>query len=375
MNDKALLPAGFHDSLFPEAEKKAHIMANLAAHLHKFGYELVEPPVIEFENSLFTGAGKVLKNQTFRVMDPVSHKMMGVRSDITTQIARIATTRLKKEAKPLRLAYGGDVFRTKGEGLYAERQLIQSGLELVGIDSPQADTEIILVTVSAMKNLGIKDICIDFTLPRLAGIILDSMKYKKDEKIALLDVINKKNIAEIRKLAGNNAPLLVNLASTDISIEKLENLPLPASAKDLCARLSAVVNIIKQSGENIEISIDPAESSKFSYHSGIGFTIFAKGAKGEIGRGGRYEITDNDEEISAVGATIYINEILRILPANKPKERIFVPKGTPWKEIKEISKDNSKIVICGIMDSVAATEEARNQKCQFIYENKTLKRI
>ena len=94
--DKALLPAGFHDLLFPEAGKKASLMAQLFTDLHMFGYELVEPPVIEFESSLFTGASSALQDQTFRLMDPVSHKMMGVRVDMTTQVGRIAATRLKK---------------------------------------------------------------------------------------------------------------------------------------------------------------------------------------------------------------------------------------------------------------------------------------
>lgn len=375
MNDKALLPAGFHDLLFPEAEKKAHIMALLASNLYKFGYELVEPPVIEFENSLFTGAGKALKNQTFRVMDPVSHKMMGVRSDITTQVARIATTRLTKEAKPLRLSYGGDVFRTKGEGLYAERQLTQSGLEIVGIDSSLADAEVVLVAVSALKSLGIKDICVDFTLPRLIGIVLETMKYKKDEKTALLDVINKKNIAEIQKLAGENATTLERLANSDITIQELEKMPLPAKAKLLCARLNDVINIVKESGEGIKISIDPSESSKFSYQSGIGFTIFAKGAKGEIGRGGRYVIEDENAEIPAVGATIYINEILRILTVNKPKDKIFVPKGTKWDAVKALLADDNKMVICAIEEYSNPRQQATLQKCQFIYENGAVKRI
>ncbi len=350
-------------------------MAHLAGYLHKFGYELVEPPVIEFENSLFTGAGKALKNQTFRLMDPISHKMMGVRSDITTQVARIASTRLKKEAKPLRLAYGGDVFRVKGEGLYMERQLTQSGIELVGIDTAVADAEVVLVIVAALKKLGLKNICVDFTLPRLVGIILDEMKCKKDARVDLLNAINKKNIGEIERLAGSHAPVLVKLASAGITIAELNKINLPNDAKPLCARLAEVVSIIEKSGEEINISIDPAESTKFGYHTGIGFTIFVQGAKGEIGRGGRYEIEDEDGAIPAVGATIYINEILRILPANAQKKKIFVPFGTAWSAIKNLLDEEASIIICGVSEVQDSRSEAKNQGCGFIFEQNKIVKI
>lgn len=367
--DKALLPAGFHDLLFPDADNKASIMALLVVDLHKFGYELVEPPIIEFENSLFTGAGNELKDQTFRLMDPISHKMMGVRSDITTQIARIAATRLKKSPKPLRLAYGGDVFRVKGEGLYTERQLTQSGIELVGVDSASADAEVILVIITALKKLGLEGICIDFTLPRLVGIILDDMKYKKDKKAALIDVINKKNVAEIERLAGKNAQILIKIASKGITTDELKKIKFPDTARPLCTRLAEVISIIDASCENVNISIDPLESEKFGYHTGIGFTIFAKGAKGEIGRGGRYEIEDEGGAIAAVGATIYINEILRILPINKQQDKIFVPFGIAWGKLKELTSTDGKVVISGMEKVKDNKAEAKKQGCKFVFEN------
>jgi len=366
--EKALLPAGFHDLLFPDSGKKACIMARLAINLHNFGYELVEPPVIEFENSLFTGAGNELKNQTFRLMDPVSHKMMGVRSDITTQVARIASTRLKKSPKPLRLAYGGDVFRVKGEGLYMERQLTQSGIELVGSDNAASDAEVVLVIVTALKKLGLEEICVDFTLPRLAGLILAGMEYNENDKAALRDVINKKNIAEIERLAGKNSPILVKLAGAGITTTELLNATLPATAKPLCERLDAVLKIIAESGEDIKISIDPMESEKFGYHTGIGFTIFAKGSKCEIGRGGRYEIENEDGAIAATGATIYINEVLRILKMNQQKDKIFAPFGTDWKKIKELAGLDGKMVICGHVQVDDARTEAKRQGCDFLLE-------
>ena len=366
--DKALLPAGFHDLLFPEAGKKAHLLTQLFASVQKFGYELVDPPSIEFEKSLFTGAGRALKNQTFRLMDPISHKMMGVRCDITTQVARIAATRLQKDIKPMRLSYGGDVFRVKGEGLHAQRQLTQGGVELVGVDSARADAEVVLVMSRALTTLGIKNICIDFTMPRLIDIILDDLKYKKLEKAALINAVNKKNIAEIEDLAEKNAHLLIKLTGTAITPQSLAKMKLPKAAKLLISRLIDVVEIVEKSDENIQISIDPSESAKFTYHTGIGFTIFARGNKCEIGRGGRYEIEDDNKTIPATGATVYIDEILRLLPPPQEKERIFVPYGTPWKNIKKIAGEN-RVVICGVTEAKNNAKEAREQGCGLMLEN------
>ena len=107
----ALLPAGLHDLLFPKAGAQTDIVARISRYVDGYGYLKVSPPAIEYEDSLFAGAGRSLKKNTFRFMDPQSDKMMGVRSDMTVQIARIAATRLTNTPKPVRLSYAGDVFR------------------------------------------------------------------------------------------------------------------------------------------------------------------------------------------------------------------------------------------------------------------------
>ena len=151
-------------------------------------------------------------------------------------------------------------------------------------------------------------------------------------------------------------------------MKELKKITLPAKAKKLQARLAEVMAIVESSGEDINISIDPLESGKFGYHTGIGFTIFAKGAKGEIGRGGRYEIEDEDGAIPATGATIYINEILRILKADKPLDKIFIPFGIAWAKAKKLTKDD-KMLICGVEEVKDNRAEAKKQGCGFILEN------
>ena len=140
-----LLPDGLRDNLPPNADYEAVVLNKLLAVFAAHGYERVDPPLVEFEESLLTGAGEGLNRKTFRVMDPVSQRMMGLRADMTPQIARIATSRLQKSPRPLRLAYSGYVMRVRGSQLQPERQFRQAGVELIGADESAADAEVILL--------------------------------------------------------------------------------------------------------------------------------------------------------------------------------------------------------------------------------------
>ena len=131
---RGLLPAGLADLLPPDAAREARAIDVAIERFAAFGYERVKPPLVEFEESLLGGPGAALAPQTFRLMDPVSQRMMGVRPDMTVQVARIAVTRLKHEPRPLRLSYGGNVIRVRGGALKPERQFAQVGTELIGVE-------------------------------------------------------------------------------------------------------------------------------------------------------------------------------------------------------------------------------------------------
>ena len=158
MNDvshPALLPSGMRDLLPPEAEIEAQVVARLMATLAQHGYERVKPPLVEFEETLFSGAGAAMAAATFRTMDPGSHRMIGVRADMTPQIARIAATRLSNAARPLRLSYAGQVLRVKGSEIRPERQIGQVGAELIGSSGSAADVEAIAVAGEGLTALGV----------------------------------------------------------------------------------------------------------------------------------------------------------------------------------------------------------------------------
>jgi ATP phosphoribosyltransferase regulatory subunit len=367
--NKALLPAGFHDLLFPEAGAQADIVAKLSKYFESFGYFLVSPPVIEFEESLFSGAGKALEHSTFRLMDPLSHNMMGVRADITVQIARMATTRLVNEPMPLRLSYAGDVFRVKGEGLHAERQFTQAGIELIGVNNAHADAEVVVLALEALKNIGISGLCIDFTVPGLVEIILQDFKGTDDNKNSLLTAIRKKDTDSIQKFGGNLAKLLVELVDPEVNYDSLDKLKLPAKAAVLCGRVKEVIGIINGKVKDVNISVDPIAAVNFSYHTDIGFSVFSKKAKGELARGGRYIINDN---VEGIGITLYVNELFRILPKSVLKDKVFVPIDTPAKQVEKLINDGL-VVINALAKNKDDKAEAKRQKCQFVWDGKLVK--
>lgn len=378
--EQALLPAGLHDLLAPNAQVKSDLSELLTKIYTRFGYQLTEAPLMEFEDSLFYGSGEELKNKTFRIMDPLSHKMMGLRADITTQIARIAATRLVKEAIPLKLAYSGHVFRTKGEGLYAERQLMQAGVELIGVDSAHADAEVILITISALLAAGIKNLTIDFFIPKLVTIIMQNSKCDEVSKASLSRAINQKNVPEVKilleKIQDKSLLVLEALTKPKIDIQELLTLKLPKEAGVLCSRLAAIIDIIKTSTQNITILIDPVETTSFSYHSGIGFMIYAnvENAKSPIAKGGRYEINSASGSVMpATGASIYIEELMRITPKKPGKAKMFIPFGLAWQEINHIMQNTDYIMVLGSADNSATKNNvdikllAKDASCEYVF--------
>src|SRR5713101_6048242 len=172
MNDAphlALLPGGIYDLLPPEAEIEAAVTARLMGVLGAYGYERVKPPLVEFEETLLSEAGAAMASDTFRTMDPISHRMIGVRADMTPQVARIAATRLSHKPRPLRLSYAGQVLRVKGSQMRPERQIGQAGAELIGASGPAADVEVIAVAGDALDH---KDMAAVANLAGEAGALL-----------------------------------------------------------------------------------------------------------------------------------------------------------------------------------------------------------
>ncbi len=325
----ALLPAGFRDLLPPDAETEAASVERLMAAFAGHGYERIKPPLLEFADGLLQGSGAAVAEQTFRMMDPDTHRMMGLRADITPQIARIAATRLAHSPRPLRLSYAGQCVRVGGGQLSAGRQVAQAGIELIGADSAEADAETILVGAEALAALGLTGVSFDLLLPQMAPALLDWAAIPSGEtRIALTRALDRKDAASVAALAGPLAPILIDLlhaaGPADTALAALAAVRLPPVAYALAVRLHAVVDLLRRSAPALRLTIDPIEFRGMRYHTGLCASIYAAGLHEELGRGGRYLGGDGEP---ATGLTFFPDAVLRAASRPAVRPRVFVPAG------------------------------------------------
>jgi ATP phosphoribosyltransferase regulatory subunit len=372
---KALLPAGLQDVLPGTAAREAEIREKLMSSFAHAGYDRVKTPLVEFEESLLEGAAPELATQTFRLMDPVSHRMMGVRSDMTPQVGRIAATRLGDAPRPLRLSYSGDVLRIKGTQLRPERQFAQVGAELIGVSSAAADTEIVLLALEALEHVGLPDVSVDLNLPTLPVRLFDAFGVAPDDRETLIAALEHRDVAAVKAVSGNVTDVLVALLEAagpaQAALPKLRKLELPLGASEELHRLIEVAERILASDLDAALTIDPVEMAGFRYQTGVSFTLFAKHVRGELGRGGRYRAGGSGGE-AATGMSLFMDTILRGLADVKPVERVYLPLGTPQREARKLRKDGHYTVAAleGAAEAKtedAARKEARRMGCSFIY--------
>jgi ATP phosphoribosyltransferase regulatory subunit len=361
----ALLPAGLRDVLPPEAELEARsveaVMDCFAAH----GYQRVKPPLLEFEDSLFAGSGAATAEQTFRLMDPDSQRMMGLRADTTPQIARLATTRLAQAARPLRLAYAGQCLRVRGSHLQPERQIAQTGIELIGHDTAEADAEIILTAVEALAVIGLTSISVDLTVPRLVLHLLEDIS--PAERPAFARALDRKDAASVAALGGPTAALLLLLLEASgpagRAVPALLGIDLPPSARLQAVRLAETVAAIQRHKPDLPLTIDPVEFRGYQYHTGLCMTLFAPGRQAELGRGGRYLCGDTEP---ATGITLYPDTIVQMAPKTALRARIYLPFGTTPAQATAC-RSNKFATIAGLAPHAEPHEEAKRLGCSHVY--------
>lgn len=368
MNESAaLLPSGLRDTLPPEAEQESAVTESLLAAFRRNGYRQVSPPMVEFEASLLTGPGAAMTHRTFRLVDPASQRTLAVRADITPQIARIAGTRLSLWPRPLRLSYHGSVLRVTGDQLRPDRQFRQAGVELIGSASIAADAEVITVAAEALTALGVAGLTVDLSLPGLAPALCPALTGGDALAAELREALNRKDQATVERLAPAEADLLgVLIQSAGPAAETLAALAaldLSPAARDALAPAEALLPLLAESLPGLVVTLDPVEHRGFEYHSGISFSLFARGLHGELGRGGRYQASAPGHEAeTATGVTIYMDMLLRVLEPAEAAARLYLPFGTPPAERRALQADGW-LTVMAFEPAADPAAEARRLGC------------
>jgi len=366
--DQALLPAGLTDALPPEAEAEARAISTLIRVFAAHGYRRVKPPLVEFEEGLLEGPGAALAQQIFRIMDPISQRMMGLRADMTPQIARIAWSRLAKAPRPLRLSYAGQVLRVRGAQLRPERQFAQAGVELFGSDALGADVEIVLLAAEALAAVGVKDVSIDLTLPTLVPALARGLGVDAKAAAEARDALDRKDIARVAAVGGRLGQILQALLKAagpaETAGRALAALDLPDEAAAARDRLIAILAALREAAPGLRLTVDPGEFRGLDYETGIGFTVFSRGVRGELGRGGRYRSTGGE---GAVGFTLFLDSLLRALPEPPAERVLYLPHGAPIGTGAKLRAEGWSTVQ-GLAPEADIRAEARRLGCSHVHD-------
>lgn len=297
-DDRWLLPEGINESLPEQAEALEVLRRRILDHYHSWGYELVILPFIEYLESLLTGTGHDLDLQTFKLTDQLSGRMMGVRADMTPQVARIDAHRLKRDV-PTRLCYLGTVLNTRPDGFAGSRSPMQVGAELYGHAGIDSDLEVLSLMLETLKISGIETLHIDLGHVGIFRNLAAEAGLTADQEASFFDMLQRKARPEIEdflsglELSEAHRSCLSELAGMNGGLDVLDKArSMLTSVEGMSAVLDdveAVARKIATDYPEVELNIDLAELRGYHYHTGIIFTAYVPGQGKEIARGGRYD--------------------------------------------------------------------------------------
>lgn len=314
-----LLPEHIQDLLPPEAARVERARRALLDLFRGHGYQLVVPPLIEYVESLLSGTGQDLELQLFKVVDQLSGRLMGVRADITPQVARIDAHLLNRRGV-VRLCYAGSVLRTLPSSMTRTREPLQVGAEIYGHAGPESDVEIQRLMLEALARLGARGVQLDLghvgiyrALAREAG--LDARAESE-----LFRALQAKDAAAIGELTAGvaNGAALRRLPQLFGGREVLEEArrglpPLPAITRAL-DELAAIARGLEP--HVAELTFDLAELRGYHYHSGAVFAAYLPGAPAAVAQGGRYDEVGSafGRARPATGFSLDLRDFAALLP-------------------------------------------------------------
>jgi len=341
VSERWLLPDGVDELLPPEAWAVEHMRRSMLDAYARYGYELVSPPLIEYIESLLTGTGNDLDLQTFKVTDQLTGRMMGVRADITPQVARIDTHLLKSKGIS-RLCYVDTVLHTRPAHTLTNRSPLQIGCELFGEAGSSADIEIISLMLNTLELAGVQQIHIDLAHVGIYRGLVESIEMTSELESQLFDALSRKSLPDLDALAvaadndsskaSSKISAVVIRLIRDIAnlsggigaldqirskVEKLDLLlPSVVSAID---ELQAITLQIQKRFSNVHIGFDFCELRGYNYHTGILFSAFSTNYGHALAKGGRYNDIGKDfgESRPATGFSADLKSLVRLVEKSK----------------------------------------------------------
>lgn len=294
-----LLPEGIEELLPAQAARMEWLRRELLDLYASWGYELILPPFIEYLDSLLTGTGHDLDLQTFKLIDQLSGRLLGVRADMTPQAARIDAHRLQRNA-PARLCYLGTVLHTRADGFAGSRSPLQVGAELFGHAGAESDVEVLELLVATLAVTGVDDVYVDLGHVGIYRGLAQDAGLDEAQEAFLFDALQRKAIPEIQSFLGQldlstaQRERLASLATLNGGIEVLQRAQAQldgcgGAAREALENLARIATLAGQRMPDTPLHFDLAELRGYQFHTGVVFAAFVADRGQEIARGGRYD--------------------------------------------------------------------------------------
>ncbi len=327
-----LLPENVADVLPSEARKTEELRRALLDNFRRYGYELVSPPMMEYLESLMPVPDADLDLRMLKMVDQLSGRTMGLRADMTTQVARI-DAHLLNRASVTRLCYAGTVLHSRPSGFHATREPLQIGAELYGHAGLEADIEIQSLALQSLKLAGLTDVTLDLSHAGILHAIIDGDAAAVGHRTALVSLLRAKDLPGLRELAAafsapvRDAVLALTSLNGDAGVLAEARARLPA-APAIAAALEEL-GALAGAAAGVNVNIDLADLSGYQYESGVIFALYVPGLPNALARGGRYDHVGEafGRARAATGFSMDLREIARLLPSAAPASAIRAPWG------------------------------------------------
>ena len=327
-----LLPENIADVLPSEARKTEELRRRLLDHFRRYGYELVMPPLLEYVDSLMPFTDHDMDLRMFKLVDQLSGRTMGLRADMTTQVARI-DAHLLNRSSVTRLCYVGSVLHTRPSGFHATREPLQIGAEIYGHAGLEADGEIQALALTSLRLAGLSEVTLDLSHAGILKGILDGDAIATKQQAAIITLLRAKDVPALQALSAafsepvKNALRALPELHGDLSVLDRARKLLPANAT--VTRALDELALLAQSASEVRVNIDLADLSGYQYESGAMFAIYVAGLPNAVARGGRYDHLGEafGRARPATGFSMDLREIARLLPSASPASAIRAPWG------------------------------------------------
>lgn len=325
-----LLPENVADVLPSEARKTEELRRALLDNFRSYGYELVAPPMLEYLESLMPVQDDELDLRMFKLVDQLSGRSMGIRADMTTQVARIDAHLLNRPGIT-RLCYAGTVLHTRPSGFHSTREPLQIGAELYGHAGLEADIEIQSLALASLKLAGLSDVTLDLSHAGILNAIIEGDAVAKRSRSQLVALLRAKDMPGLQVLTRTfnpttrDAVLALSALHGDEGVIALARETLP-SKPSIQAALNELAQLADSAG-HVRVNVDLADLSGYQYESGVTFALYVPGLPNAVARGGRYDEVGEafGRARPATGFSLDLREIARLLPSASPVSAIRAP--------------------------------------------------